>query len=144
MVYPRVSSNVRIIRILEVFLKLLRRESFNSESLARDYNVTSRTIKRDIDLLRDIPIPVKFDPVNNTYFLNGNGTFLLNRFTPMEAMLLLMGIASLNRIPFRPDEACIDSLSKRLYQFLTEKERVAFKAYQYNIDAYFTILAGRV
>lgn len=62
----------------------------------------------------------------------------------MEAMQLLVGITSLNRIPFRPDEACIDSLSKRLYQFLTEKEGVEFKAYQYNIDSYFNIIGGRV
>lgn len=138
--YNRPSSNERILRVVKIFLKLIRRQPCASASLAHEFGVAARTIKRDIDLLRDIPIPVEYDAHKKTYYINGNGMFSMDKCTPVETMLLIMGLSVLQKIPLEIDMVSVDSLKCRLLYTLSQKERESLKAEYHRIDEVFITL----
>jgi|GEM_PF-2890770 len=128
MAYSRASSNVRIIRMILIFIKLIRRETITSSSLADEFDVSRRTIKRDLELLRDVPVSIGYDTGSRTYYLDGNGSFQLNKFTSHEILVMLFGLELMKKAPLDTDKSVISPLSQRLFHFLPEKERNVYNS----------------
>lgn len=62
--------NNRFQRVLRLLMFLQSGPRFNAEELAREFDVSRRTIFRDINTLRDMGIPVQFDEGNDAYRLS--------------------------------------------------------------------------
>lgn len=74
--------------------KKIREETFpNASQLAEQYEVSSRTIKRDIEWLRDFHnAPIDYDPVKRGYFYSDKG-FSLPAFRITEGELFSVALA---------------------------------------------------
>lgn len=123
MVYRRPSSNERVLRICQIMLKLLRRQFCSAVSLASEFGVDSRTVKRDIDLLRDIPIPIAYDFKKKTYYIDGNGMYSIDGCHPLETLMLIVGLTALQRVPSGMVPETIDALKCRLLYKLPQNMR---------------------
>lgn len=129
MVYRRASSNTRVLRILRIYQMLLTEKLCNARVLASEFQVDARTIKRDIDLLRDIPLLVMYDTKKRSYYLggrqnhrNGNGLF-----GSCETMILLKGLWALQKFCSGYDENMVERLRARLLSHLNDEERTVLQ-----------------
>ena len=91
-----------------------RRSGVTAESLAQRFNVTVRTIYRDLDTLRDAALPVKADRGRGGgYALDRHYTLPPVNFTAREAAVLLTigrWAQEMRLIPFK--ETCASALDK--------------------------------
>jgi len=64
----RVSTRPVLERLQAIDLAVRRRELPNARTLARELEVTRRTIQRDIAFMRRLHAPLEFDSVRNGYY----------------------------------------------------------------------------
>jgi predicted DNA-binding transcriptional regulator YafY len=65
---PRSCGPAALERIVWIHEQIGRGETITAEDVARKFEVSSRTIKRDLDLMRDrIGVPIAWDPSERTY-----------------------------------------------------------------------------
>jgi predicted DNA-binding transcriptional regulator YafY len=124
MTHRRVSSRGRVIRILAIYHRLCLGRAFTASSLSRELSVTDRTIKRDLELLRDVPLVIAYDRQKRTYFLEnrpGNGGPFK---APHEVMALLLGIMVLEELPCGIEKALLESLRMRLLALLPGRSAI--------------------
>jgi predicted DNA-binding transcriptional regulator YafY len=77
--------------VLWIHQRLGNARSATSTTLARELEVSIRTIKRDIVLMRDLGAPVVWEPATHTYFYDGDCDLLpLLRLDADEALALVL------------------------------------------------------
>ena len=64
----RVSTRPALERLQVIDLAVSRRAWPNARTLARELEVTRRTIQRDIAFMRRLHAPLEFDSVRNGYY----------------------------------------------------------------------------
>jgi predicted DNA-binding transcriptional regulator YafY len=85
-------SGSAFIRIGQIHARLSNEERCTAETLAVDLGVSVRTIKRDLDTMRDaLGLPLEWDAGEHSYVYTGPCTTLpLLRMNPREALALAM------------------------------------------------------
>ncbi|MCL2750334.1 MAG: YafY family transcriptional regulator [Coriobacteriia bacterium] len=102
---------LKISRLLEIVTILLNRESITAQELARRFDVSTRTIYRDIEVLSLSGVPV------HTNRGNGGGISLLEDYTLNKALLsksesesLLLAIKTLGAMSYPEADAVIEKI----------------------------------
>lgn len=77
-------------RVWSVHARLSREERVTAETLAAELDVSPRTIKRDLDVMRDrLGMPIEWDPAARTYYYTrACDTLPLLRIEAREALML--------------------------------------------------------
>ncbi len=65
----RGSSGARIARLFKIYRRLFLRHPSNCPALAREFGVDVRTIKRDIDFLKSMPLEIAYNTKARSYQL---------------------------------------------------------------------------
>ena len=89
----RVSTRPALERLQAIDLAVSRREWPNARTLARDLEVTRRTIQRDIAFMRRLRAPLEFDSVRNGYYYT-DPSYRLGYFPATEGELVALLVAA--------------------------------------------------
>ena len=120
-------------RLLGILLQLSDREALPAARLAERFEVSVRTIYRDMDALGELGIPFYAETGRNGGFRLVAGYRLPPvMFTEGEAISLILGITLLDRLPTRPHAAdlaraegkLLNALPPALQQTLREARRI--------------------
>jgi predicted DNA-binding transcriptional regulator YafY len=89
---PQACGPAALGRIVALHRRLNAGEALNAESFAAELEVSSRTIKRDIDLMRDqLGVPIAWDAAHQTYYYTRHCDLLpLLRIDADEALALAL------------------------------------------------------
>jgi predicted DNA-binding transcriptional regulator YafY len=105
----------RLDRALGILLLLRGGKSFSAPDLARRFEVSTRTIYRDIEMLCSIGVPIYAEMGRAGGFRLVEGYFLPPvMFTVGEAVSLLLGLALLRCLRTRPFAAELDMSAEKL------------------------------
>src|SRR5262245_60043633 len=105
----------RIDRALGILLRLRAGRAVSAAELARRFEVSRRTIYRDVAALAELGVPVYAEMGRMGGFRLLEGYFLPPvTFTEGEAISLLLGLAILGRLRARPFAADQDSAGQKL------------------------------
>ncbi len=89
----RVSTRPVLERLQAIDLAVRRRELPNARTLARELEVTRRTIQRDIAFMRRLQAPLEFDSVRNGYYYT-DPSYRLGYFPATEGELVALLVAA--------------------------------------------------
>ncbi len=89
----RVSTRPVLERLQAIDLAVRRRELPNARTLARELEVTRRTIQRDIAFMRRLQAPLEFDSVRNGYSYT-DPSYRLGYFPATEGELVALLVAA--------------------------------------------------
>lgn len=89
---PRLCGRASFERIIRLHERLSNDQPLNAESFAKEFGVSSRSIKRDIDFLRArLDVPIAWDPSAGTYYYTRHCDLLpLLRIDAAEALALAL------------------------------------------------------
>ena len=82
----RLRQAVRFARILKLLELLQGRDRHDTASLAKDLEVSRRTVLRDIDVLRLAGVGLDYDPLEKGYVLHGDYLFAVTALTDDELL----------------------------------------------------------
>jgi predicted DNA-binding transcriptional regulator YafY len=123
-------------RLLKMISFLTQKQGLSAEQIAESFEVSVRTIYRDISSLSDI-VPVYYD---NGYRLLSAPTFPTTLFTPRELMLIKLGvgISALNTsTPFYRDIAkALDKIDQTMPIFKLREDEVLGEKIAVKVDMY--------
>ncbi len=108
---------------LQKLLDWLRREDMLTSRLAADeFEVSRRTIASDIEMLRQLGVPVEYDPSRFTYYLSEPFENLpLNILTSADLAALLVARHALEALGDGPDAVLLAEVADRLAAHLPEE-----------------------
>ncbi|MES2765225.1 MAG: transcriptional regulator [Bacteroidota bacterium] len=112
-------------RLFVLLGKLRRKEKFTADSLADELQVSERTIRRDINYLRDmLQSPIEFDRWKRSFVLHGDiADFPMLQVSTGEMLSLYLGQAALQSFGAGPHAeylaAAIQKLTAQLPQQMT-------------------------
>ncbi len=117
-----VSARPVLERLQVIDLEVRRGALPNARSLARDLEVTPRTIQRDIQLLRDrLHAPVEFDPVRNGYhYTDPSYRFPYFEVTEGELVALLVSARVMDQYRGTPFEQDLRKALAKLAEILPD------------------------
>jgi predicted DNA-binding transcriptional regulator YafY len=116
----------RLDRALGILLLLRSGAIVPAAELARRFEVSSRTIYRDIDVLSGVGVPVYAEMGRNGGFRLAEGYFLPPiMFSNGEAAALLVGVAMLRRLRATPFAAELETSARKVLAALPEPMRAA-------------------
>jgi predicted DNA-binding transcriptional regulator YafY len=119
----------RIDRLLGILLEFQARGELRGEDLARRFEVSVRTIYRDVQALSEMGVPVVATPGTGYRLLEGYFLPPL-RFTPAEAALLAIG-AGMVRARLDPElQTAVDRASAKLRGVLPPEQQAAVDRWQ--------------
>jgi len=105
----------RFDRILGILLFLRSGQVIPAAELARRFEVSTRTIHRDLKTLEAVGVPVYAERGREGGFRLVDGYFLPPlMFAPGEAIALLLGLTLLRRLRARPFPAELDTVARKL------------------------------
>ncbi len=105
----------RFDRILGILLFLRSGQVVPAAELARRFDVSTRTIHRDLKTLEAVGVPVYAERGREGGFRLVDGYFLPPlMFAPGEAIALLLGLTLLRRLRARPFPAELDTVERKL------------------------------
>jgi len=147
MLYLKIKINVRsdvmkIDRLIAIIMILLEREKLNANELAEMFEVSPRTIYRDLDSINQagIPIVATSGPGGGAEILK---TYKVEKrlFSTSDIATLLMGLGSIQSN--LPSNEIVNALAKVKGMVPPEKQKeLAFRANQIKIDASPWLYAG--
>lgn len=105
-------------RLFTIVARLKENRQCSCNSLANELEVSPRTIRRDLDLLRDsFGAPIEWEPSTKTWFFTrpweGLGDFQLNS---AESLALIIAQQSFRRIRHTPIAAALHAILERIAQ----------------------------
>jgi predicted DNA-binding transcriptional regulator YafY len=128
----------RVFRLLEL-LRQIQNSKATAQTLADSLEVSLRTVRRDIQLLRDSGIPINFNYEDNRFDLEGSYLLPSMEFTPEEAMTLLVLCTEMGgdqQLPFfEPARNAALKLASGLPPDLSEQVQAAHSAMSIRIPA---------
>ena len=89
----RVSTRPALERLQAIDSAVSRRAWPNARTLARELEVTRRTIQRDIAFMRRLRAPLEFDSVRNGYYYT-DPSYRLGYFPATEGELVALLVAA--------------------------------------------------
>ncbi len=94
----------------------------NCASLAKEYEVSVKTIQRDIECMRNMGAPIEFDRRRNGYYYS-DATYFLPALplTEREALLLVINQRILSQYQQAPYYADLKKAIERILQFLPDE-----------------------
>lgn len=114
----------RIDRAIGILLMLRSQKTVSAQALARRYEVSTRTIYRDVETLAELGIPVYAQMGRLGGFRLVDGYFMPPvMFNFREALSLLLGLTFLKGLRARPFAAEIDSTERKLLAALPDALR---------------------
>lgn len=112
----------QIDRALEILLLLRSRKTLSARALAARFEVSTRTIYRDIETLSAAGVPIYAEMGREGGFRLLEGYFLPPvMFTENEAASLLIGLTLLRRLRVAPFPAAIETAEQKLLAALPER-----------------------
>ncbi|MEZ4664168.1 MAG: YafY family protein [Caldilineaceae bacterium] len=112
----------QIDRALEILLLLRGRQTISAKALAARFEVSTRTIYRDIETLSAAGVPVYAEMGRDGGFRLLEGYFLPPvMFTEEEAASLLIGSTLLRRLRVAPFAAAVETAERKLLATLPER-----------------------
>ena len=107
---PSLHSRPPLERMLRIHQALQAGGFPNASKLAREIEVSTKTIHRDIEFMRDrLNLPIEFAPANNGYFYNGEVSALSDdadhRGRNLRARRRGKGLAAISRHELRETAA---------------------------------------
>lgn len=102
--------------------KIRNRSYPNCASLAKEYEVSVKTIQRDIECLRNMGAPIEFDRQRNGYYYS-DATYFLPALplTEREALLLVINQRILSQYQQAPYYADLKKAIEKILQFLPDE-----------------------
>ncbi len=130
MKYPMISRLIELSRIL-------RKSSYHSlPQLSRQLQVSERTVKRDIRLLRsDYHAPLAYDRSKDGYYLTRDWQFSLSGFTDGELLILIMAAVMLKQYKGTPLEQSLISIQEKIQHLFTDSISFSFEELEMMITA---------
>jgi len=114
----------RLSRCLHLLNMLQSRIGYNTKNLARELDVSPRTVYRDLRLLTEAGVPILYDTKKRGYLLKHDFTFRISQLSNDEltALLLAAHIFSLScaREIGRPVRQAVNKLMAQIPTFLRE------------------------
>lgn len=121
----------RLDRALGILLLLRGGATLSAAALARHFEVSPRTIYRDVEALSAIGVPVYAEMGRNGGFRLSKGYFLPPiMFSRGEATALLVGIAMLRRLRATPFAADLETAARKVIAALPESFHTAITSAQ--------------
>jgi len=129
-------SGSRTERLLKMISLLSHRQGMTAEEIAQDFNVSVRTIYRDISSISDL-VPIYYD---DGYRLLSPPSFPTTTFTPRELMLIRLGvgISALNTsTPFYQDiESALEKIDITMPGFNLREDEIIGERITVKVDMY--------
>ncbi len=114
----------RFDRILGILLYLRSGKSVSASQLAERFEVSSRTIYRDMEALSSLGVPVYAERGREGGFQLLEGYFLPPlMFSTTEAISLLLGVAFLHNLKAKPFEAELETAEQKLLVAMPDRLR---------------------
>jgi proteasome accessory factor B len=122
-------------RLFVLVGKLRRKEKFTAESLADELQVSERTVRRDIQYLRDMmQAPIEFDRWRRSFVLQGEITdFPMLQVSTGEILALYLGQAALQSFGAGPHAEYLSVAIQKLTALLPEKMTIGLDALSQSI-----------
>ncbi|BDP43229.1 transcriptional regulator [Deinococcus aetherius] len=109
-------------RLLALVLELRGREWVRAEELARTFEVSVRTVYRDVLALNEAGVPVVSVPGRGYRLMDGYFLPPLH-FTPQEAVMLTLGVGAVQKAFDAEYASAAESAAKKLLAVLPEERR---------------------
>jgi len=120
--------NYRFDRILGILLFLRSGRPITASQLAAHFEVSTRTIHRDLKTLSAVGVPIYAERGRDGGFRLVEGYFLPPlMFSREEATALLLGLTLLRQLRARPFSAQLDTVKRKLLSALPRKESAALE-----------------
>lgn len=114
----------RLDRALAILLLLRSGKTLSAPELARRFEVSQRTIYRDVETLSAVGVPIYSEPGRHGGFRLVEGYFLPPvAFSAGEATSLLIGLALLDRLHARPFHADLETAAHKLLAVVPDSNR---------------------
>jgi len=112
-------------RLIELDRQIRAREYPNCSSFAAQWEVSAKTIQRDIEFLRDHDAPLEYDPVRNGYCYKDRSWMLpMLDLSEIELLQILMAERMARLFQGTPIARGLDGLFEKLRSALSEKVSV--------------------
>ncbi|HEX7102281.1 MAG TPA: YafY family protein [Nitrolancea sp.] len=109
-------------RMLGILLRLRGEQVVTATDLARHFEVSVRTIYRDIEALTELGVPIYVERGRSGGFRLLSGYFLpALAFTTEEAISLALGVTMLRSLRTRPHAAALDAAERKLLAAMPEQ-----------------------
>lgn len=122
-------------RVYELFRQLNGKQKITAGSLASELQVSERTIRRDINYLRDmLGVPIEYDTKKRTFILTGTITDLpMMQVSTGEVLALYLGEAALQSLGAGPHAEYLSAAIQKLSCLLPEKMTVTLNQFSQKI-----------
>lgn len=117
-------------RLLLISDHLKTGRHFSCVSLGRELEVHARTIRRDLDFLRDeCGAPLEWEPTTKTWFLNGHWEgFGSLRLDSAESLALILAEQSFRRVRHTPIATALHAILEKIAQSAGENLRHSWES----------------
>ncbi|MEG0370924.1 MAG: HTH domain-containing protein [Clostridium sp.] len=117
---------MKIDRILGILMTLIKEKRVTSEYLSKKYEVSTRTILRDIEYLDTLGVPVYSSRgINGGFFIPSDYKFKYNYFNKSDIQHILMGLELLSYISYSNEtNLVINKMLNIVPDFIDENESI--------------------